>query len=212
MKILLVAGGELDIEVLKKVYNELDSPYVIGVDRGTLILLENGIKIDRAIGDFDSVTDEEREGILSKLDFEKLNPVKDDTDTEHALKYAISLAPEEIIMLGCTGRRMDHSLACVGMLRLAYDAGIEAYIIDRYNRIRVVRGDVQLSASECYGKYISILPYGDKARGLSIKGFKYNAEGLDITAAETRGVSNEMIEEVGSISCDDYMIIMETRD
>ena len=98
MKILLVAGGELDIEVLKKVYNGLDNPYVIGIDRGTLILLENGIKIDRAIGDFDSVTDEEREGILSKLDFEKLNPVKDDTDTEHALKYAVSLAPEEIIM------------------------------------------------------------------------------------------------------------------
>ena len=43
MKILLVAGGELDIEVLKKVYNGLDKPYGIGVDRGTLILLEKGV-------------------------------------------------------------------------------------------------------------------------------------------------------------------------
>lgn len=212
MKILLVAGGELDIDVLRETYSSLNNPYVIGIDRGTIFLMENGIKIDKAIGDFDSVSDEERENILSGIVSEKLNPLKDDTDTEHALKYAISLAPEKIVMLGCTGRRMDHSLACVGMLRLAYDAGIEAYIIDRYNRIRVTRGNVQISASDCFGKYISILPYSDKARGISIKGFKYNAEGLDITAAETRGVSNELIEEVGSISCDDYMIIMETRD
>jgi len=212
MKILLVAGGELDIDVLRETYSSLNNPYVIGIDRGTIFLMENGIKIDKAIGDFDSVSDEERENILSGIVSEKLNPVKDDTDTEHALKYAISLAPEEIVMLGCTGRRMDHCLACVGMLRLAYDAGIEAYIIDRYNRIRVTRGNVQMSAADSYGKYISVLPYGDVARGITINGFKYNAEGLDITAAETRGVSNELIEEVGSISCDDYMIIMETRD
>lgn len=212
MKYLLVAGGELDIELLREVYSEMESPYVIGVDRGTIRLLEAGIRPDRAIGDFDSVDEEERSHITSDLVAEVLIPEKDDTDTEHAFDYALSHSPEEIILMGCTGRRIDHTLACIGILRRACDAGVRAYIQDRYNRIYVSRGTTIIRDTERYGKYISVVPYGDSARDLTEKGFKYELDHYDLSADVGRCISNELESQEGVISCEDYIIIMETRD
>ena len=212
MKILIVAGGELDIELLKETVREMDNPFVIGVDRGALKLIQNNIKMDIAIGDFDSVDAEEKTKILSAAESEVLQPEKDDTDTEHAFRYALNKKPEEIVLLGCTGRRMDHSLSCIGMLRQACDEGINAFIVDAYNRISVCKGATQIKQNEQYGKYVSILPYGDSAKGVTEKGFKYEIENVDIDAAYGRTVSNEITEPVATITCDDYYILLETRD
>ena len=59
MHIHIVAGGPFAyIPPLDHEASEEDILWV-GVDRGTLFLLEHGIVPDRAFGDFDSVTEEE---------------------------------------------------------------------------------------------------------------------------------------------------------
>ena len=62
-----------------------DSLKYIGVDHGVEILLKQGIKPVFAIGDFDSI---ENENVLSELDIERLPTRKDVTDTHAALEYA----------------------------------------------------------------------------------------------------------------------------
>ena len=228
MEVLILACGQLNIELLHEVYSSMEDPYVIGVDRGTLVLLREGIPVSLAVGDFDSVREEERVFLdelmnnaqnkvasdKAPITFEVLKPEKDDTDLEHALRMALSLdpKPERIIMLGCTGGRIDHTFAAVGLLKLAADAGVEAYIVDDTNRVRVARGMVELRREELYGKYISVIPYGDAIHGLTEKGLKYEVENVDLTFEIALGVSNELLQDRGYISCDDYMIIMETRD
>ena len=212
MKILIVAGGELDNELLKETVREMGEPFVIGADRGALRLIQNNIKMDIAIGDFDSVEELEKEMILSAAESEVLQSEKDDTDTEHAFRFALDKQPEEIVLLGCTGRRMDHSLSCIGMLRQALEKDVKAFVVDNYNRISIRKGTVQIKKEEQYGKFVSILPYGGSAKGVTMKGFKYEIDNVDIDAAYSLTVSNEITEPVATISCDDYYILLETRD
>ncbi|MCR5104501.1 MAG: thiamine diphosphokinase [Eubacterium sp.] len=212
MEILLIAGGTVDSEQLKEQWRALKAPYVIGVDRGAVTALENNIKVDKSIGDFDSVSEAERVVINTFSDVEELCPEKDDTDTEHALRFALSLSPEKIIMMGCTGSRLDQTFASIRLLKLAKDKNIDCCILDLNNRIRVEKGTFIITKKDIFGKYISVLPFGDIAEGIKETGFKYEVNNLTLTAELAQGVSNELVKDVGMISCKDYFIVMETRD
>lgn len=212
MNCLIVSGGTVDKELLLKTWKEMDHPYVIGVDRGCIYLLENNISVNKAVGDFDSVNAQEKIIIDKFLDVVQLECEKDDTDTEHAIKMAIDMKVSKIVLLGCTGTRLDQTMSSIGLLKMAKDAGIDAFILDTHNRIHVEKGVCILTAADRFGDYISILPYGNKISGLSIRGFKYEARDLEIELASSRGVSNELTHDVGMITCDDYFVVMETKD
>jgi thiamine pyrophosphokinase len=212
MKCLIISGGNIDRDSLFEELEKTDDIYVIAVDRGVLFAADNNIPIHKAIGDFDSVSAEERARILKDYDVEVLIPEKDDTDTEHALSYAINMMPEKIIMFGCTGTRLDQTFASVRMLKCACEKGVPAYIKDKTNRIRIVKGKTVISREKAFGKYISILPYGERAEGITLKGFKYSIEDYTMTADNSLGVSNEIISDEAVIICDDYLIILETID
>ena len=92
-------------------------------DRGRLGLdraLALGLRIDRAIGDFDSVSTAglaaaEAAGAV----VERHPAAKDATDLELALDAAIALEPSRILVIGSAGGRLDHLL---GSLLLLGDA------------------------------------------------------------------------------------------
>src|SRR5690625_3307918 len=73
----------------------------IGADRGALMLTENGIIIDYAVGDFDSVNVKQKAKILEKSTQLVTYPsVKNETDLEIALQKAFELQPKEIYLFG----------------------------------------------------------------------------------------------------------------
>lgn len=77
-KIALFVGGELE-------WFTTDFDYFVGVDRACLRLLELGLPIDLAVGDFDSVSRSELKMIQSAAKDCMIAPAeKDDTDTELA--------------------------------------------------------------------------------------------------------------------------------
>ena len=68
---------------------EYDPTYIyVGVDRGAILALENKIPLTYAIGDFDSINDLEynklRQQVKTIINLPKM---KDDTDTEAAIKH-----------------------------------------------------------------------------------------------------------------------------
>jgi len=211
---ILVAGGMVEPAFVHRVFEESEPPVIlIGVDRGTIKILDAGLIPSRAVGDFDSVSEEEWERIRSlKIHVEKLIPEKDDTDTEHALRYALNERPRRILCLGCTGTRLDQTLSSIGLLKQAADEGIEAFILDENNRVRVVRGSCTLQKKDTFGKYVSVLPYGDRLEHLYMKGFKYPAEDVSTDFSVSLTVSNELTAKEGEIRCDGYCIVIESRD
>lgn len=112
MKILAVAGGqpatwpETDL-------NAFD--YYVGIDRGCLYLLEQELPLDLAVGDFDSLTTDERARVVALGKIVKTSvPEKDDTDTQLALAEVFERYPQaEVTLIGATGGRLDHLMAVI---------------------------------------------------------------------------------------------------
>jgi thiamine pyrophosphokinase len=95
-----------------------------------------GARIDAVIGDMDSVAE-------ATTDAEVLNAgpheAQNNTDAEKAVLCAIDRGAEQIVLLGATGRRLDHTLGNVWLAhKYAYQAQI--VVIDEFSELLVVRG------------------------------------------------------------------------
>lgn len=214
-RIVIVSGGELDEEFTLSVLQEEESGYIIGVDRGMEFLYEHEIAPNYIVGDFDSVNAEVAEYYQTQTDvlIREFNPVKDASDTEMAIRLAMSLGCAELIILGATGGRLDHLWANVQCLAIPFRAGIDAKIIDSQNRIRLIGEKTVLKKDEMYGKYFSLFPLGEEVYGLDIIGAKYPLHNHVMTPYDSLCVSNQIEgDEVVIDFTAGIAILMETRD
>ena len=213
MKILIVTGGNTERDFLKRVLDKYEPDYIIGVERGLQALDALGQKADLAVGDFDTLAAGETEQFTEEIPVIRLIPEKDDTDTEAAIREALRRNPESLVLLGATGTRLDHTLSNISLLLPLCEKGIPACIADSHNVIRIRTGRFEIKKKDCHGTYISLLPLGEEVTGLTLRGFKYNLDGVTLPQGRSLGVSNEIVEDTAYISCESgYLIVMETRD
>lgn len=159
-KVVIVVGGDqTDVAALVQSYSA--SHRLIGADRGALTLAGLCEKFDAAIGDFDSVTPPEMEIIKQKSRFCRILPAqKDETDTEAAIAYAIEMFnPEEIILLGAFGGRLDH---LISNLWLAFHPFLRRMagkisLMDRHNTLRFYLPGSYVLEKEADKKYLSFI-------------------------------------------------------
>ncbi len=212
MRAVVAAGGTCSPAFFRETIEKMQGPlFLVGADSGCRLFRETGIKPDIAVGDFDSVTPEEKASFLRDWPAEVLQPVKDDTDMERAVQLVLEKHPESVVILGATGTRLDHTLTNIRLLERFHSAGVAAEILDEHNRIRLVDGLVRLSRAKQYGKYISLLPL-DAEAAVTLKGFFYPAEDLILRRASSLGVSNEIVEETAEIRTAGLILLMETKD
>lgn len=216
MRTLIIAGGSFDMEFAAAFLSENKYGYVIAVDGGLGYAVRLGIRPDMIIGDMDTHgTDgiEEYRQAGSKVIV--LNPVKDDTDTESAIREAVALG-KDMDILGATGGRIDHLLANIHNLKIALDAGLDARIIDRGNIIFLRDKSFTVSREDCPGRYISFVPFAGEVTGIQLKGFKYPLDGYTLKPGASRCVSNELTDGEGTVSFDDgegrCLIVVNSSD
>lgn len=209
-RVIVVGGGQLDEGMLQEIRS---GDFLIGADRGALFLIEHGIIPQLAVGDFDSVSEEEKIVIKRMVPaWIECDPVdKDDTDTELALKQAIQQQPAEIILLGVTGSRLDHTLSNIYLLRLASDAGVCCRIMDAHNEVRLVCKKTVISRG-MYA-YISLIPLTPFVRGVTLAGFKYPLTDKELTMGSSLSVSNQLEEETGTIEVKEgLLLVIQSKD
>lgn len=136
MRVNVLVGGPLAMVPTNLIKERANEKWV-GVDRGAVTLLKMGIIPAIAVGDFDSITDKELQGLEDALYQVKVYPPeKDYTDTQLGIRFATQgNVPDEIDVFGATGGRLDHLLA---NLFLPLQAEFKPYltrikIIDRQN-------------------------------------------------------------------------------
>lgn len=206
--IYLVGGGNINIQWLK-LLDRKDSIWV-GVDRGTQTLLDAGIRVDRAVGDFDSVSARELEVIRSAVQsIETADSEKNETDLELALNWAIG-QKKRIKILGATGGRLDHFMGNLQLLSsekaLEYPSPIE--IEDEQNRIRMLKaGEWQVEKSKDF-HYLSFIPMTNAVEELTLSGVKYPLTNYKAVFGSTRTISNEIIDPIASISFSTGILMM----
>ncbi|WP_225435205.1 thiamine diphosphokinase [Bacillus aerolatus] len=199
---VLVAGGpELELADLEAFKEE--GVYWIGVDRGTLYLLNRGIIPQAAFGDFDSVTAEEWRLIQQQVEVvHQFPPEKDETDLEIALMKAMEMKPEQLFILGATGGRLDHFFGTMSLLTSKYIVGSDTQIevVDRFNRLSICGPGTRKAWKDPNYKYFSFFPVSGEVTGFTLDGFKYPLENHTVQAGSTLYVSNELAGESGTFS------------
>lgn len=218
MEAVIICGGPINEAMLKDKYEDLKEEskevLLIAADKGLESCIKLDLKPDFIIGDFDSASDaafDYAKNADSKLI--KLNPIKDDTDTEAALGLAYENSDGTIYLLGATGGRLDHFMGNMALLCQGLERNRQVIILDEKNQIRMIKDKLTLGKNQQYGRFVSIMPWGGKAEGVSLKGFKYSLDKATITNDNTLGISNEIESEEAVITVESgILIIFETKD
>ncbi|MCM2533458.1 thiamine diphosphokinase [Neobacillus pocheonensis] len=210
MIINIVAGGP---ETLLPDLNDYAGENVIwvGVDRGVFHLLQRNIKPLIAFGDFDSVTPEELSVIESQVkEMNRFKPEKDETDTELALDWALKQNPKSIQLFGGTGGRLDHLFANVQLLVDPLIKGnfTNIYLIDRHNHLTIKGPGHYTIEKKKAEKYISFVPVTLNITNLTLVGFKFPLTNRHISLGSTLCISNELIDDYGTFSFSEGILIM----
>ncbi|XID94449.1 thiamine diphosphokinase [Paenibacillaceae bacterium WGS1546] len=208
---VIYAGGRLGtwaLEIAK------EGDYLIGADRGAAFLVRHGLAPDLALGDFDSVTERQLHEIAARsAALVACDAVdKDWTDSELALREALERGYTDIVLAGALGTRFDHGLANVHLLRQAYERGGRLVLADEHNEIRLCADELELAADPRF-PYVSLLPLGLEATGITLEGFRYPLRDATLKLGWSLGISNELAAESGRISVrNGLLLVIRSRD
>jgi len=187
MKYLIVSGGVSPSKAdLFKHIKAAD--IVIAVDGAADIFDKYALSPDYIVGDIDTADPKS----VSRLETGgssviKLPRAKNQTDTEAAMNHALEFGAQDIVILGATGRRMDHTLANIAMLVRAARADVCCRIIDKYNEMWAAAGEHRFSGR--IGQTVSIHPLtGDLI--VNAKNLEYPLDDLALRMDSSRGISN----------------------
>lgn len=157
---------------------------VIAADGGLATLEGLGITPDVILGDFDSL------GRIPDGDGVLVHPVeKDDTDTMLACKLGLEKGYRNFEIYGGIGGRLDHTIANMQTLLYLREHGADAILAGEGETLRVIRNQSVLLPAKEAG-LLSVFALGGNARGVTIRGLYYEAEGVDLTPSFPLGVSN----------------------
>lgn len=210
---LIISGGDLDLEFLKTFIKNKKIDYIIAVDSGLEKLDSINLLPNYIIGDFDSIKTNILKNYEDKdIEIIRLNPEKDFSDTHMALKLAIELKSNEVYILGALGKRIDHAIANIHILKEALDNNIKCKIVDNKNEIQVLTKGVNNIEKSNY-KYISLFPLTTQVKGITLEGFKYPLNNVTLNIGHSIGVSNEIINEDAKIYINDgILLVIKSND
>lgn len=164
---------------------------VICADAGVRHALALGLTPHLVLGDFDSGGP----GLADQMEAMAI-PVarypaeKDKTDTHMAVEEAVERGANELILIGCTGDRLDHTIANL-LLLPALSSQVQVTVVDAKNVVQVLRPGGRLSVTGSPGDFLSLLPLTPEVKGLVAEGVKWPLDGATLRWGESLGVSNQ---------------------
>ncbi len=186
-KALLIANGEIDCDLLKRFRKEKWEK-VVAADGGALNAISCGVKPDVVIGDLDSVKELYEDNFLGLTFIHR--PSQELNDLEKALQYCREIGITRLVLLGITGKRMDHAINNFSVL-MRYRNDFQMEIYDRYARILWAERNLEFPAE--IGQTVSLIPLG-RVEGITTHGLKYPLKNEPLEFGVREGLSNEVVE------------------
>lgn len=159
---------------------------VIAADGGLERLREAGITPDLIVGDFDSL------GRIPDGCVVRLPKEKDVTDTWAAVELGRQRGFRRFFLYGCTGGRMDHTLANLQTAAMLAEQGAECRIFGQTQIITAICGGTLRFEARKQG-YLSVFAHSERCTGVTIRGLKYELNDAVLTNSFPLGVSNEFV-------------------
>jgi thiamine pyrophosphokinase len=208
-RIIILANGELpDLDKARSLIQPGD--YIICADGGTRHALALDSTPDLIIGDMDSV----EKGQLQKLreahvSLELFPHDKNETDLELALQRALKMSPEQILIIAALGGRLDQTLANITLLTDVRLSPFDVRLDDGVEEIFFCRDQVQVHGKR--GDIISLIPWGGAVSEVQTTKLKWVLDKETLYPDKTRGISNELLGEVASVSIGTGLLLVVHR-
>ena len=203
MKLAVIcAGGPVEELANLDSWRKLENVVFIGADKGSLYLLQNGIIPDAAVGDFDSMSADEFEELSNRVNLINVAPAeKNETDTDLALSLAVNYSPQQVIVTGVTGGRLDHFMAVLNSVyRFQMDnPHIKFFIRNKWNEMSLLSPGYTTLENQPEYPFVSFFAFQGQVEQLTLAGMKYNVDKETIEMGNSRFTSNEVLDEQGSI-------------
>lgn len=183
-----------------------DSDYLVAADAGYKYCREYNLIPDLVIGDFDSLGDIPEHPNIMELPVEK-----DDTDTVYAIKIGVERGYRHFFIYGGTGgARPDHTIANMQALLYLANRGCRGWLYAKdYVWTCIKNESIKIKGS---GNVSVFCPDG-VAKGVSLKGLKYELSDAEVKSDFPLGVSNAFSGEEAEISVSDgCLLIMYSID
>ena len=180
---VVIAGGEIiSYERVRSFLKPED--YYIFCDSGLFHKEGLNVEPDLIIGDFDS-----HEKVDTGSEIITLPEMKDDTDSLSGVKLALKRGFKDFLLLGMTGRRMDHTLCNLYLLAFIKSHNGRALIVDDWSEMEVVEKE-EVFISDSYA-YLSLIAWKGKCEGVNIENALYPLSSAVIEPEYQYGISNE---------------------
>ena len=205
---ILIGAGDLTISEIPIGENDL----CIAVDGGYEYCKLLEITPDYILGDFDSISEKEAEGVaeIAKSEEDKviILPVeKDDTDMLAAIKVGLSKGYQSFRIYGGMGGRIEHTIANIQCLLYLKEHDAVGYLMDGTGMILVAKEE-EISFQDSLEGYMSLFSMGDKAT-VTIENMKYLLKEQEVTNSFPIGISNEFVlGEKGKVTVHEGSVMM----
>ena len=210
MNVVVVAAGDLVPEDLRELE---DAELVIAADGGAVSLNAAGQRIDRLVGDLDSVDGALVDRLAAGGTVVERHPAdKEASDTELALRAALARGATHVTLLGATGGdRLDHELANLLLLADPSFAEVDLCAVHGPSLVRPLHPGSHVALRGGAGDIVTLLPIGGAASGITTAGLRWPLAGATLPMGGSRGLSNEITAEGASIQLEaGTLLVIET--
>ena len=177
-KCVMFCAGDFD-----KLVAPVEDAFVIAADGGYAHTKKLGLQPDAVLGDFDSLGYVPSDAVVHPVE-------KDDTDCMLAIRAGLEASCTDFVIYGALdGPRLDHTLANLQSLQYLAAHGARGTLGGLQNTVITVKDETVAFPADFAGT-VSVFCMGAPARGVTIRGLKYELIEGELTSAYPLGVSN----------------------
>ncbi len=184
-KCIILANGKPPKKSLFTFFQKKGFNKLICADGGSNSALKMKLVPDVIIGDLDSISSEAINEFKSVSKIIRIRR-QNDTDVEKCLKYAIRNKFGEVLLLGATGNRLDHTFCNIEIV-LKFFPKIKISLIAENSFLKAYTGNVELKTLP--GETISLYGISDKTK-ITSNGLKYELKNISLPFGEKESTSN----------------------
>ena len=184
---LILGNGEPPTRALLDEFYSEDK-LLLCADGGADTARRYGLKPDYIVGDLDSISRDIAGD--QTVRFIRVDADNTGTDIQKVLRHAVELGISEAVLLGFTGRRTDHLIWNLSVLKTFFEQ-ISLRLVDEYCDMRLIGHHIRYSAA--IGQKISLCPLNGPAEGIVTSGLKFALQGENLIPGLRDGISNEVI-------------------
>ena len=186
---LIVGNGEPPARALFAACAQ-EADLILCADGGAHTAWRYGYAPDYIVGDLDSVSRQSKAALAA----DRLILVDPEgnvgTDGQKVLNHAVALGVTQAVLLGFTGRRTDHLLGNLSLLK-TFANRLALHMVDDYCDLRLINRRIRFRAA--MGQKISLCPLNGAAEGIATAGLKWPLRSESLIPGVRDGISNEVV-------------------